>query len=290
MNIENIEAFVYINHYGSFNKAAEILYVSQPTVTARIQSLERELDCQLFERLGKQIILTGKGKIFLPYAHQILQTYQKGKHQIQSNEALPGELRIGSTVSVSNYLMPKILTRLNELFPHMVFKLFTAPSQELISLLLSKEIDLAFVRKMINPAFQSYSFLEDPIRLYVYKDHPLAVKGSAHIHDIYGEKLVFFECGSLDWLRIHRVFENLEQPPNIIFQVDNSETAKKLVLNKVGIAFLPGVSVVQEVADGRLVPIDITETAGITLQTNLISQNGEYAWMIQTILELGRNL
>lgn len=76
MNIENIEAFVYINHYGSFNKAAEVLYISQPTVTARIQSLERELDCRVFDLLGKQINLTDKGKQFLPYAQQILQVYQ----------------------------------------------------------------------------------------------------------------------------------------------------------------------------------------------------------------------
>lgn len=75
MNIENIEAFVYVNHYGSFNKAAEVLFLSQPSVTARIQTLERELDCKLFDRLGKQIALTEKGKQFLPYAQQIMQTF-----------------------------------------------------------------------------------------------------------------------------------------------------------------------------------------------------------------------
>lgn len=90
MNIENIEAFVYINHYGSFNKAADVLYISQPTVTARIQSLERELDCKVFDRLGKQINLTDKGRQFLPYAQQILQVYQNGKHQLQSKGQIPG--------------------------------------------------------------------------------------------------------------------------------------------------------------------------------------------------------
>ncbi|HER2177994.1 TPA: LysR family transcriptional regulator, partial [Streptococcus pyogenes] len=78
MNIENIEAFVYINHYGSFNKAAEVLFLSQPSVTARIQSLERELGCKLFDRLGKQIVLTEEGRKFLPYAQQVLQVIQKG--------------------------------------------------------------------------------------------------------------------------------------------------------------------------------------------------------------------
>ncbi|MEC0369368.1 LysR family transcriptional regulator [Paenibacillus chibensis] len=287
MNIENIEAFVYINHYGSFNKAADVLFLSQPTVTARIQSLERELDCRLFDRFGKQIHLTEKGKQFLPYAQQILQTYQKGKHHLHSKRATLGELRIGCTVSVSNYLMPHLLVGMSERFKDIKFKITTAPTDELAAKLSSGELDLAFVRKLMNPAFQSYPFFEDPIRLYVYKDHPLAAAGRASIRDIRHEKLIFFECGSLDWMRIHRVFESLEQPPNIVYQVDNSETAKKLVLRRAGIGFLPGLCVQQEAEAGLLVPVDVTETMGIALQTNLITLNGEHMDIAEALLDCG---
>lgn len=62
MNIANIEAFVYVIHYNSFNKAADALFLSQPSISARIQSLERELDTQLFEREGRSFTLTEKGK------------------------------------------------------------------------------------------------------------------------------------------------------------------------------------------------------------------------------------
>ncbi|AIQ16545.1 LysR family transcriptional regulator [Paenibacillus sp. FSL L8-0436] len=286
MNIENIEAFVYINHYGSFNKAAEVLYISQPTVTARIQSLERELDCRVFDRLGKQINLTDKGKQFLPYAQQILQVYQTGKHQIQSKGHIPNELRIGSTVSVSNYLMPHLLLHLKRRYPHITIKLTTASTEVLISKLKSKELDLAFIRKVVNPAIQAFPFCEDPISLYVHKGHRLAKGGRASIQDIRQETLVFFECGSLDWMRLHRVFESMEQPPNIEYQVDNLETAKKLVLKQAGICFLPALSVQEEVAAGTLIRVDIAETEGISLRTSLISLNGENAEFIETLLEL----
>ncbi|MFD1174922.1 LysR family transcriptional regulator [Paenibacillus puldeungensis] len=286
MNIDNIEAFVYINHYGSFNKAAEVLFLSQPTVTARIQSLERELDCRVFDRLGKQIHLTDKGRQFLPYAQQILQTYQKGRHHLHAKRAMPNEVRIGSTVSVSNYLMPQLLMVLSQRFPKINFKLTTAPTDILAAKLSAKDIDLAFVRKLMNPAFQSYPFYEDPIRLYVYKDHPLASAGRASIREIRKEPLVFFECGSLDWLRIHRGFETLEQPPNIVFQVDNAETAKKLVLGRAGICFLPGLCAREEVENERLIPVDITETSGVSLQTDLISLAGESSEFIETLLEM----
>jgi DNA-binding transcriptional LysR family regulator len=287
MNIENIEAFVYINHYGSFNKAAEVLYISQPTVTARIQSLERELDCKVFDRLGKQINLTDKGKQFLPYAQQILQIYQNGKHQVQAKGHIPNELRIGSTVSVSNYLMPHLMLHLKRRYPHITIKLMTASTEVLIDKLKSKELDLAFIRKVVNPAIQTYPFCEDPISLYVQEGHRLAKAQRASLEDIRQETLVFFECGSLDWMRLHRVFESMEQPPKIEYQVDNLETAKKLVLKKAGICFLPALSVQEEVAAGTLIRVDIAETEGISLRTSLISLNGENAEFIETLLELG---
>ncbi|MBY3620883.1 LysR family transcriptional regulator [Acinetobacter sp. CUI P1] len=287
MNIENIEAFVYINHYGSFNKAAEVLYISQPTVTARIQSLERELDCRVFDRLGKQISLTEKGKQFLPYAQQILQIYQNGKYQVQAKGHIPNELRIGSTVSVSNYLMPHLMLHLKRRYPQITIKLTTASTEVLIDKLKSKELDLAFIRKVVNPAIQAFPFCEDPISLYVQEGHRLAKAQRASLEDIRQETLVFFECGSLDWMRLHRVFESMEQPPKIEYQVDNLETAKKLVLKKAGICFLPALSVQEEVAAGTLVRVDIAETEGISLRTSLISLNGENAEFIETLLELG---
>ncbi|ETT67601.1 MULTISPECIES: LysR family transcriptional regulator [Paenibacillus] len=287
MNIENIEAFVYINHYGSFNKAAEVLYISQPTVTARIQSLERELDCKVFDRLGKQINLTDKGKQFLPYAQQILQIYQNGKYQVQAKGHIPNELRIGSTVSVSNYLMPHLMLHLKRRYPHITIKLMTASTEVLTEKLKSKELDLAFIRKIVNPAIQTFPFCEDPISLYVHEGHRFAKAQRASLEDIRQETLVFFECGSLDWMRLHRVFESMEQPPKIEYQVDNLETAKKLVLKKAGICFLPALSVQEEVATGSLIRVDIAETEGISLRTSLISLNGENAEFIETLLELG---
>ncbi|ASS67913.1 MULTISPECIES: LysR family transcriptional regulator [unclassified Paenibacillus] len=283
MNIENIEAFVYVHHYGSFNKAAEALYLSQPSVTARIQTLERELDSRLFDRQAKQIALTEKGKQFLPYAQQILQTFRKGKLHIQQRRTLPGELRIGSTVSVSNYLIPDLLPLLQERFPRLTFKLTTGTSDELAAKLLDKELDLAFVRRLAHPSLQSFPLYEDPIKLYVHEDHPFAGRGVIPIEEIGSQKLIFFECGSLDWQRVHRVFESLEHPPDIVFQADNSETAKKLVMHRAGICFLPGICVRREVGEGRLIPVDVKEIAGISLHTSLIAPSGENIEIVEAI-------
>jgi DNA-binding transcriptional LysR family regulator len=91
------------------------------------------------------------------------------------------------------------------------------------------------------------------------------------IEDVSRESLVFFECDSLDWIKIHRLFASLDHPPQIEYQIDNLDTAKKLVASGMGVSFLPDLCVRQEVKQGLLVPIHIPALGGLSLRTNLIS-------------------
>ncbi|MDG0813285.1 LysR family transcriptional regulator [Cohnella rhizosphaerae] len=286
MNIENIEAFVHVLHYGSFNKAAEALFLSQPSVTARIQSLERELDCQLFDRVGKQVLLTNKGKLFRPYAEQLLDTYRKGKQQVRQTQAAKEEVRIGCTVSAAQYLLPLVLPAFRRRHPSLRLKLTTATSEEIGARVLAKELDIGFVRKFNHPGLHSVLLYEDPIRLYVHSAHALATNPQPRIEDLSREPLLFFECGALDWLRIHRVFESQGLLPNLILQTDNAETAKRLLLRQEGVCFLPGMSVRREESEGTLVPIDFPETAGIGLMTSLINGQGENEAFARSLKEI----
>lgn len=264
--------------------------MSQPSVTARIQSLERDLNCKLFDRLGKGIQITEEGKRFLPYAQQILITYQKGKLNLSQKKSLPEELRIGCTVSVSNYIIPDLIPHLKIKFPNTHYKLITGTTDDIISKVVNNEVDIGFVRNVSHPNLQSIKFYEDPIRLYVYEGHPFLTLESVSIQDIAAQPLVFFECGALDWLRVHRIFGSLDQPPNIQFLTDNSETAKKLAVQKAGISFLPSVCVKEETREGKLIPIGMPETEGISLQTNMVSSHGKHHSFLESILEIGKLL
>ncbi len=290
MNIENIEAFVYVIHCGSFNKAAEALYLSQPSVTARIKSLEQELGCKLFDRMGKQIHISEDGKRFLPYAQQMLLVYKTGKLHLHQKKSQPNEYRIGCTVSAANYIVPDLLPYLKERFPAAGYKLVTGTTDEIVKKVLNKEVDIALVRKSQHPGLQSVKLYVDPIRLYVYRDHPFLAQERITVEEVAEQPLVFFECGSLDWLRIHRVFEALETPPNIQIQTDNNEMARKLIIRKSGIGFLPGLSVRQEEAEGLLYPLLLPETEGIALQTNLVAAPGEHAELFEAIASFGKKL
>jgi DNA-binding transcriptional LysR family regulator len=289
LNIENIEAFVYVIHCGSFNKAAEALFLSQPSVTARIKTLEQELNCKLFIRDGKQVQISEDGKRFLPFAQQMLHTYNTGKLYLNQKKSLPNEYRIGCTISAANYMVSDLIPYLKERFPAASFKIITGTSDSIASKTLNKEVDIGLVRKLQHPALQSHRLYVDPIRLYVYRNHPFHLEnGHISVEEVAKEPLVFFECGSLDWLRIHRIFENLEHPPNIGIQTDNSEAARKLIIRGAGIGFLPSLSVRQDVAEGLLFPVLLPETEGIALQTNVIACPGEHAELYAAVVQYSK--
>lgn len=288
LNIENMEAFVYVIHYGSFNKAAEALFLSQPTVSARIQTLERELDCKLFHRIGKQVQLTDEGRRFLPYAEQMLQTLQTGKRHVRRNHPHTGELRIGSTVAAANYVLPRLLPPMKRRYPQLQFKLQTGTSDELVNRILNKELDVGFVRPVRHPNLRSVQLVEEPIRLYVYEGHPFVGRSDLPLGALGNEPLVVFECGSPDWLRLQRLIESLAQPPVVEIQTDNAETAKKLVLQRAGICFLPELCARREVEEGQLYPVELRETAGLFAQTTLIALPDERNEWIQAFAEANR--
>lgn len=289
MNIDHVEAFVYVVRYGSFNKAANLLFLTQPSVTARIHSLERELDCKLFDRDGKQISLTEDGRQFLPYAQQMLNIYQKGRQQLQPQTTLPDSLTIGCTVSVSNYVIADILRAVKLLHPDVSFQLVSGSTDKIVKQLLDRELDVGFVRNVSHPNLMSVKYYVDPIRLYVYADHPFVGQGHVSVEAIAQQPLVFFECGALDWIEIKNIFEKLDYPPNIPFLVDNSEAAKNIILNKSAIGFLPSVSAREEVAAGRLFEIQVAEVADTALQTNLVTMRGDHPPLVQAFLKVAGN-
>ena len=110
MDFGQIEAFVQVSAHNSFSRAAEVLQLTQPSITARIQSLEREVGEELFERGGRGVRLTDAGTAFLPYAERILQTLVEGRDAIDEVRNVQlGSLQLGSALTISTYVLPHIL-------------------------------------------------------------------------------------------------------------------------------------------------------------------------------------
>ena len=288
MNIENIEAFILVNHFGSINKASKALFLSQPTVTARIQSLERELDTKLFDRVGKQLVITEQAKEFLPFAERIIQTYKTGKKRMKEKEGTD-QLVIGSTRLANDYLIPYIIPKIAEKYENVKMKLHTGSSDEILQKVLDREVDIGFVSNQDHTLVESSAVLESPIRLFVQPEHRLAKTGTIDVEEIAKEDIVFFECGSLDWSMVHNLFQNLPQVPDIKYEVDSMEAAKELLLNGTGIGFLPEICVRKELRANKLQAVDIPILSKLSLKTDSIYYKGEKPTYFDSIYQIAKN-
>ncbi|SER99782.1 LysR family transcriptional regulator [Psychrobacillus sp. OK032] len=256
MNIDHLEAFMYVVQLKSIHKAADALFLSQPTVTARIKTLERELNTELFARRGRGLLLTEHGREFIPYAEQIIQTYKEGKKIMKKRDERE-EVIIGANIITSQYFIPFALPLWKQANPQLSFKFISAPNDVLIEKLLQKQVDIAFIKDTTNDGLQKQQLLDNSVRLVVYPDHPLQYEETITANRLSEEPMVFFECGAFDWNRIHKLFEVGKVEPRIEFQVDHLEVAKSIIKNRCAIGFLPYLCIKNELTSGELIEIDV---------------------------------
>ena len=118
IDLGQLEAFVQVAEHASFSRAGEALMLTQPTISARIQTLEREVGEQLFERSGRSVRVTEAGNALLPYARRVLETYRAGIGAIDElRAAAGGRLRLGSARVIGTYVLPTLLVRFRDQHP-----------------------------------------------------------------------------------------------------------------------------------------------------------------------------
>ena len=119
MTITQLTTFLKITEQGSFSAAANSLGYAQSTITTQIKQLEEELDCQLFDRLGKTVVLTSKGERLIAYAEKMLQLEREIRLDISDEQEPSGVLKIGVSESLCYNHIPEYLMRYREALPGM---------------------------------------------------------------------------------------------------------------------------------------------------------------------------
>ncbi|RST61090.1 LysR family transcriptional regulator [Siminovitchia terrae] len=258
MNLEQIEAFLYVSLTKSFKKAGEILYISQPTVSARIKSLEKELGCDLFIRLGKSISLTREGKTFLPFAKTSLETIQSGILTIQqNNQNIKDELSISIVLSMSHYIFPKLIRQFHNTYPKIKLAIHSGHSHNVLEMVLNHETPLGISRSVGHPKIETIHLFNDEMVIVTYPNHPFASMEKVSLSKVAREKLLLYDHGSIDWVLINNAFNKLNLKPNAVLETDNIELVKQMVKKEIGIGIIPLSSIVEErpLKDLRIIKI-----------------------------------
>lgn len=182
----------------NFTKAATELFISQPAVSKNIQEIENSIGTPLFERLGNRLALTAAGKILYQHAQVILEQYNKATYEI--NEIIGkqnGNLYLGISTTISQYVIPKMLVEFNLHFPQNEIKVVQANSKRVEQLLIKNEIHLGITEGLTdNRSLKFTPYIKDEIVLVTRNDNPLLTNEKYALNDIYPLALVFREAGS----------------------------------------------------------------------------------------------
>ncbi len=271
MDLGQIEAFVQVAQHRSFSKAAEALFLTQPSVTARIQSLERDLGEALFERNGRGVRMTEMGAGFLPYARRALKALQDGRDSIEGMRNLDiGSLKLGSALTVSTYVLPKILKRYTTAYPGVEVSVHTGRSEQVLQMVLQDDVHCALERTVHHAEIVTVPLYEDDLVLVAPPEHRFAQKRGATVEEIGREPLILFDKGSSYNALIQGVFRQHGIVPKTLMEMDTIEATKKMVEEGMGIALLPKVSTEREIEIGRLVTVSVTNATMPRRQISLI--------------------
>jgi len=288
LDLGQIEAFVQVAQHRSFSKAADALFLTQPSVTARIQSLERDLGEALFERNGRGVRLTEMGATFLPFARRALKALQDGRDALEGMRNLDiGTLKLGSALTVSTYVLPKILKRYCSTYPGVEVSVHTGRSEQVLQMVLNDDVHCALERTVHHTEIVTVPLYEDDLVLVAAPEHRFARNGAAKIEEVGREPLILFDRGSSYNQLIQGVFRQHGIVPHTLMELDTIEATKKMVEEGLGIALVPKVSTEREVDQGRLRIVSVTDAVLPRRQIALIfRKNRKHTRAVHAFLAL----
>lgn len=173
---QDLAMLVRVVDAGSVTRVAAALYISQPAVTHRLRSLERALGAKLVERQGRRLALTDTGRAILPLARQALRILEQIPAAVSEVQGLlRGEIILGASTTIGEFLLPKRLSAFGEAYPHITVRLHIANTQVIVERVVDHSLHAGFVGlKPANSALAVVPFLTDTIVLVAAPPHPLA--------------------------------------------------------------------------------------------------------------------
>jgi DNA-binding transcriptional LysR family regulator len=265
--LPQIEAFLEVARRQNLSRAAKALFVSQPTLTARLQSLEGSLGEQLFIRTRRGMRLTEAGEAFLPFAEHAVAALADGRQRLDElRRGVAGRLVLGAPPTVSTYTLPALLARFSAAHPNVRLAVKTGTSEEVLEMVLHDQVQLGIIRSLAHQEVQSVPLYTDALVLIAGPGHRLAGSQAGRqvrLADLAGEVLVLFGRSSSYLEFTTATFRQAGVLPNSVLELDNIEAAKKMVERGLGVSLVPASTVAAELAAGTLTRIELVDAAPV---------------------------
>ena len=271
MEILQLETFLAVASYGGFHRAAAALDVSQPAVSARIGALEQSLGTRLFDRGPSGFSLSPAGKALRPHAEKLLQQVAVARQAVHElRPAFGGALPIAASLSICTYLLPEVLKSYQSKNPEVVVSVRSGNSAQVLKMVLEGEVEFGLARSLHHPEVETISLRDDPLMLVGHPRHPAMGNRKVSLEQVEGFPIISYDRGSSDWTLMNGLFRRAGLLPNIVLEVETIEACKRMVLRKLGLAFLPQIAVHDEVRRKKLLTLEITDAESLGRSLDVI--------------------
>ncbi|MGF6492488.1 DNA-binding transcriptional LysR family regulator [Luteibacter sp. 621] len=244
--LKQLRAFVYITRLGTLSRAAEALFLSQPSVSLQLQALERELGVPLVERTRRRITLTDAGEVLYEMARPLVEGFENLDREFatKTRGKQSGRLTVAAGASTIQYLLPDLVKAYRERYPEVQLQLANVTGKDGMALLRADEADIAIGSMLDVPNDIAWApvYHYDPM-LIMPPDHPLASKDAIRLEDLSPYGLILPPQRLTTFRLVDMVFQQRRVPYTVAIEVGGWDVIKQYVAMGLGISIVTGICI-----------------------------------------------
>jgi DNA-binding transcriptional LysR family regulator len=256
--LHQLQIFEAIAQYGSFTRAAEELFLTQPTVSQQMKQLTKAIGVPLYEQIGKRIYLTDAGKAVLDVGRDISQRFNDLEMTLANIKGLKqGNLKLAA-ITTAKYFVPRILGTFRQRYPGINISLQIANRQQILDRLANNLDDLYFIGQTPEDLdINLRHFLDNPLVVIAPRNHPLAQEKLISLERLAEEPLIMRESGSGTRMAVESFFAENRLKMRVEMEIGSNEAIKQAVVGGLGLSILSRHSLALEGPQGPLVVLDV---------------------------------
>jgi DNA-binding transcriptional LysR family regulator len=258
MDFDHLITFVEIAKQGSFSRAGQKLFRSQPAVSAQIRQLEQEYGQKLFDRVGKSVQLTAAGEVLLEYAGKLLTLRNESLRAVADQASTPrGTLAVGANEATCLYVLPDIFAQYNQHYPHVQISIYRNFSHKVIEKIEDGTVDVGIVTLPVkSPSLRVHSIFRDRIMLMTSLTNPLAKHKTVTTAEIAEQPQIYPKTGFMRQV-LDKQFRPYRSRLHISMELPSVGMIKRFVVAGLGVSLISESFVRDEIRAGKakLIPV-----------------------------------
>ncbi|HEY9888900.1 MAG TPA: LysR substrate-binding domain-containing protein [Candidatus Obscuribacterales bacterium] len=256
--LHQLKVFEATARHGSFTRAAEELYLTQPTVSIQVKQLTKAVGLPLFEQIGKRLYLTQAGQQLLETCQRVFEGLEQFEMAIADIKGMKqGQLRI-AVITTAKYFVPRLLGPFCQRFPGIDISLKVTNHQNIQERMANNEDDLYIISQAPEqPDLTIHPFLENPLVVIAPKNHPLVGKTNVPIQALNGEQFIMREAGSGTRQAVQALLDKHDVDVRVRLELGSNEAIKQAIAGGLGISVLSVHTIISEGTTGEFAILDI---------------------------------